>query len=236
MWPKHSLDDASGRKTGATRAFGFSSIPLDELLARRLPEGGTQMNIRHAEFIAGYADIRQLPRRRLPEIAFAGRSNVGKSSLINRLLQRKNLARTSGTPGKTRQLNYILVNEKLYFVDMPGYGFAKVSQSERERWRRLIESYLLDNPVLRVVVCIIDARHGPAPSDVQLFTWLAENRIPALVVATKVDKLNRRERQQAEKRIVESIGKLPVGGPVFFSSTSGEGKRELLRSLELYLE
>jgi GTP-binding protein len=194
------------------------------------------MKITHAEFIASYTQIAQLPKLRLPEIAFAGRSNVGKSSLINCLLNRKNLARTSGTPGKTRQLNYFLVNRKIYFVDLPGYGFAKVSRQERESWQQLIESYMQENDALKVVVSIIDARHGPTDLDVELHEWLAHAGIATLVVATKVDKLNRKEFSQAKKRITQAVEKFPVGGPIFFSSTTGLGKNELLLSFDHYLE
>ncbi|MFQ5633498.1 MAG: ribosome biogenesis GTP-binding protein YihA/YsxC, partial [bacterium] len=140
------------------------------------------MKISHSEFIASYSQIGQLPKLRLPEIAFAGRSNVGKSSLINRLLNRKNLARTSGTPGKTRQLNYILVNQNIYFVDLPGYGFAKVSKQERSRWQQLIEAYMAKNDALKVVVSIIDARHGPTDLDMELLEWLVHIKAPILVV------------------------------------------------------
>ncbi|MFQ5629266.1 MAG: ribosome biogenesis GTP-binding protein YihA/YsxC [bacterium] len=194
------------------------------------------MKITHSEFIASYTQIAQLPKLRLPEIAFAGRSNVGKSSLINRLLNRKNLARTSGTPGKTRQLNYILVNNNIHFVDLPGYGFAKVSKEERSRWQQLIEAYMTKNDALKAIVSIIDARHGPSDLDVELLEWLAHINAPALVVVTKVDKLKQSQFAQAKKRITQVIEKLPVGGPIFFSSMTGIGKNELLKSLDHYLE
>lgn len=194
------------------------------------------MKITHTEFIASYTKVTQLPKLRLPEIAFAGRSNVGKSSLINCLLNRKNLARTSSTPGKTRQLNYILVNKKIYFVDLPGYGFAKVSRQERSSWQQLIESYILKNHTLKAAVSIIDARHGPTNLDVELHEWLAHVEVATLVVATKIDKLNRKEFSQAKYRITQAVEKFPVGGPIFFSSTTGVGKNELLLSLDHYLE
>lgn len=194
------------------------------------------MKITQAEFIASYTHIRQLPKLRLPEIAFAGRSNVGKSSLINRLLNRKNLARTSGTPGKTRQLNYILINQKIHFVDLPGYGFAKVSREERDRWQQLIESFMTGNPMLKVVVSLIDARHGPTDLDMELLVWLAHLNVPTLVVATKIDKLKQTQFARAREHITGIIGKLPVDGPIYFSSISGAGKSELLQSLNSYLE
>ena len=189
-----------------------------------------------AEFVGSFTHLSQLPKKRLPEVAFAGRSNVGKSSLINTLLGRKQLARTSGTPGKTRQLNYILVNDQFYFVDLPGYGFAKVSRTEREKWSKLIESYVSQNEFLKAVVSIIDIRHGPTESDLELLKWLAHIEVNTLVVATKADKLSRNQVKQAEQRITQMIETLPVHGPVFFSSQTGVGKRELWQAIEIFLE
>lgn len=190
----------------------------------------------HAEFIGSFSHITQIPKLRLPEIAFAGRSNVGKSSLINCLLGRKNMAKTSSTPGKTRQLNYISINSRFYFVDLPGYGFAKVSKSERDRWARLIEQYFSDNTYLRKVIGIIDIRHGPTESDQELINWLVSLKIPLLLVATKSDKLKRNELAKAERRIATTIGALPVDGPIIFSSTKGTGKKELWRAINRVLE
>ncbi len=194
------------------------------------------MKVHSSQFIGSYGQPKQRRGPRLPEIAFAGRSNVGKSSLINCLLGRKQLAKISRTPGKTRQLNYILVNERFYFVDLPGYGFAKVSHKERERWAKLIESYLRENVFLHGVVAIIDVRHGPTESDLQLLQWLAEMKHNVLVVATKADKLSRQQLKQAEKRIYQVLETLPVHGPVIFSSRNGMGKKEVWRALELFLE
>lgn len=194
------------------------------------------MKITDAAFQASYTALTQLPKPHLPEIAFAGRSNVGKSSLINRLLGRKNLARTSSTPGKTRQLNFILVNERLYFVDLPGYGFAKVSQAERQSWRRLIEGYIQTRPSLRLVIGIIDARHGPTASDLELIEWLAHLGKPALIVATKFDKIKSSQARKTENQITQALQSMPIDGPMFFSAVSGLGKNELLQKLERYLE
>lgn len=194
------------------------------------------MKVKQVEFVGSFPDIANLPKRRLPEIAFAGRSNVGKSSMINSLLTRKNLARTSGTPGKTRQLNYILINDAFYFVDLPGYGFAKVPRSERDRWARLIDRYVEDNPYLRLIVSIIDIRHGPTANDLELLRWLSHLQIETLVVATKADKLNRAQLQKGEARITAAIETLPVHGPIFFSGQSGLGKLDVWRTFESFLE
>ena len=194
------------------------------------------MKITQADFVASYSDLKQLPKLRLPEIAFAGRSNVGKSSLINRLLNRKNLARTSGTPGKTRQLNYLLINESMHFVDLPGYGFAKVSRDERARWQKLIEAYMTENEALKAVVSLIDVRHGPTELVMELLEWLTHLRMPTLIVATKIDKLKQAQLARAKKHITNIVGKLPVDGPIYFSSITGAGKNELLHSLDSYLE
>ncbi len=194
------------------------------------------MKIKESKFIGSFSTIDQLPKIKLPEIAFAGRSNVGKSSLINSLLTRKNLARISNTPGKTQLLNYICVNDAFYMVDLPGYGFAKVPKAEKARWRKLIEAYMISSQQLRGVVSLIDSRHGPARSDLELIAWLAEIEIPCLVVATKVDKLNRKQFNEAQRRIVQHIEKLPVHGPLFTSSANGQGKKELWQSLSNILE
>ncbi len=189
-----------------------------------------------AKFIGSFTRVDQLPKLRLPEIAFAGRSNVGKSSLINTLLGQKQLARISGTPGKTRQLNYILVNEKFYFVDLPGYGFAKVSQAERKRWAEMIEKYMSRNSYLRLIVSIIDIRHGPMASDLELIEWLVHLQREVLVVATKADKLRRGQLAEAERRITREIESFPVHGPLFFSAKTGMGKTDLWRNITTFLE
>ncbi|KAA3620208.1 MAG: YihA family ribosome biogenesis GTP-binding protein [Calditrichaeota bacterium] len=194
------------------------------------------MKIKESKFIGSFANNTQLPKDRLPEIAFAGRSNVGKSSLINTLLARKNLARISNTPGKTQLLNYIRVNDAFYLVDLPGYGFAKVPKSEKRRWRLMIDDYLKESPYLRGVVSLIDSRHGPANSDLELISWLAELEIPCLVVATKVDKLNRKQFNESQNRILQTIERFPVHGPLFISSANGQGKKELWQSISNLLE
>lgn len=194
------------------------------------------MKIKQVDFVGSYPNINGAPTDKLPEVAFAGRSNVGKSSLINRMLQRKSIARTSSTPGKTRLLNYIRINNEIYFVDLPGYGFAKVPRSEKESWKRLIENYILNRETLSCVVSIIDSRHGPMDSDLELIEWLTKSEVPCLVVATKIDKLNRKQFNESEKRILKAIEQFPVHGPVFVSSASGQGRNELWQSINQLLE
>jgi GTP-binding protein len=157
----------------------------------------------------------------VPEVAFAGRSNVGKSSAINRLLGRRGLARTSSTPGRTQQLNFFGINELLVLVDLPGYGYAKVSKAAREAWRPLVESYLSTRGVLAGVILIVDVRRGLEEEEFQLLDFLATLAVPALVLATKIDKLNRGEQAKALKALADAgTGAVPV---VPFSAVSGEG-------------
>lgn len=152
-------------------------------------ESNRQMSTHTAEFILSATAPEHFPNTPFPEIAFAGRSNVGKSSLLNKLIRRKNLAHTSSTPGKTRQINFYRVDDRFQFVDLPGYGYAKVSKQERESWRRLIESYLLDREQLRLVVSLIDIRHEPTALDRDLLSWLESIGRRYAVVLTKADKV-----------------------------------------------
>ena len=163
------------------------------------------MNILTAEFVLSASHPDQLPHDRRPEVAFAGRSNVGKSSLLNVLLRRKLLAKTSTTPGKTRLLNCYLVNQAFYFVDLPGYGFARVPQAERRTWRRMVESYLTGRPTLRGIVHLIDARHIPNRNDKELLAWLSRLGIPSVLAVTKSDKLPRGQLQQRIRQISEDL-------------------------------
>ena len=154
------------------------------------------MKIRSAEFILSASSPWQFPAPTLPEIAFAGRSNVGKSTLINSLLNRKKLVKTSSTPGKTQLINFFKINDAFHFVDLPGYGFAKVPENVRQQWQRLIEAYLQERECLRNVVLIVDSRHGPTAQDRQLKEWLDYYERPVLIVASKIDKLKRGQIQK----------------------------------------
>lgn len=186
------------------------------------------MKITQAEFIISAVGEDQLPTDALPEIALAGRSNVGKSSLINKMINRKNLARTSSVPGKTQQMNYYRINEQLYFVDLPGYGYAKVSKAQRERWGQMIERYLLGREHLKLVLHIIDLRHPPTADDLMMFEWLQHFGIPLVVVATKADKLPKTHIPRHLKTVRQDLdlkGKdIPL---VTFSSDTGLGRDEL---------
>jgi GTP-binding protein len=185
------------------------------------------MRVQKAEFVRSVVTPEQLPQDHLPQIAFAGRSNVGKSSLINTLVGRKKLALTSSTPGKTRQLNFFRINDKLYFVDLPGYGYAKVSQDERRQWRKMIEGYLTGAETLHGVVHIIDARHGPTDLDLEMLGWLRALRLPAVVVATKADKLSRGALAREMERYQHAVRRLGVEEIVAFSAVTGLGKKQL---------
>jgi GTP-binding protein len=168
-----------------------------------------------------------------PEVAFAGRSNVGKSSVLNALVGRRGLARTSSTPGRTRQLNFFLVNERFLLVDLPGYGFAVGPEEERLAWEPLVETYLRERPTLRGVVLVVDARRGVGADEDQLLEFLAAVGLPAAVVATKLDKLGRGGGQVALRALAKRLGtSVPVVG---FSARSGDGRSELWRLLGSWL-
>jgi GTP-binding protein len=176
-----------------------------------------------ATFTIGAAEWAQLPDDGRPEIAFVGRSNVGKSSLLNALLGRKNLAYTSKTPGKTQQLNFFLVDERFYAVDLPGYGYAKAPKSARDEWAQLQERYLAKRPSLRGVVHLIDARHPPQDSDLSLLRQLADMDRPSVLALTKADKLSGNGRVQAEHRVADVLEDLGIDRPVLL--TSAESNR-----------
>ena len=171
------------------------------------------MRIHSAEFLLSASTKRQFPAETLPEIAFAGRSNVGKSTLINSLLNRKKLVKTSATPGKTQLINFFKVNDKFYFVDLPGYGYAKVPESVRRKWQNLVEAYLSERKTLRNVVLIIDSRHNPTSQDRQLLEWLKYFQRPSLIVASKIDKLKKGQVKNNLQKIKNnlSIESAPLG-------------------------
>jgi len=187
------------------------------------------MALGHIEFIRGAASLGQLPTGGLPEIALAGRSNVGKSSLLNRLANRKNLARTSRTPGKTRELNLYAVERKLILVDLPGYGFAKVPKKAKAQWGRLIEAYLNERDELAGIVHLVDARHRPTADDLQMHEWIKHFRVPALIAATKADKISKDKRRRSVRTIEEVLEPDSETPVVLFSAQSGEGVKGVLR-------
>ncbi|OGX60492.1 MAG: YihA family ribosome biogenesis GTP-binding protein [Paenibacillus sp. RIFOXYA1_FULL_44_5] len=185
------------------------------------------MKINLAEFIISAVGPDQYPQDALPEIALAGRSNVGKSSLINRMISRKNLARTSSQPGKTQTLNYYRINEFLYFVDLPGYGYAKVSKSLRKKWGQFVESYILNREPLQLVLLIIDIRHAPSENDQAMYEWLKYYQIPTCVVATKADKVKRGQWDKQLKLIRNTLQIVAGDRLQLFSAETGLGREEL---------
>ncbi|WP_159881131.1 ribosome biogenesis GTP-binding protein YihA/YsxC [Paenibacillus puerhi] len=190
------------------------------------------MKVNQAEFIISAVRPNQYPVDALPELALAGRSNVGKSSLINRMINRKNLARTSSKPGKTQQLNYYRINNDLYFVDLPGYGYAQVSKTEREKWGKFIEEYLLGREFLKLVLLIIDLRHPPSKDDEAMYSWLKHNGVPVCIVTTKADKIPKGKWQKHAKIIKEALGADKSDPFIMFSSELGLGKDELWSVIE----
>jgi len=191
--------------------------------------------IRTAEFETSAVRPGQYPASNLPEVAFAGRSNVGKSSLINCLVQRKKLVRTSRTPGLTRMINFFLINEAFYFVDLPGYGFARVPENVRAQWKPMVEAYLLGRKTLRGIVHIMDARHLPTQEDVQLWTWLLDRRIPAIPVLTKADKIPQGKRSLQVRAAAQTLG-IPPERVLLFSSATGLGREELMGQILVSLD
>jgi GTP-binding protein len=189
------------------------------------------MKIKSIRFSGSVSNLCQIKFRRLPEIAVAGRSNVGKSSLINCLVNRRKLALTSSTPGKTRVLNYYCVDEKYYLVDLPGYGYAKVSQNERQAWKRLVESYLVENLFLKGIIEIIDSRHGVTPSDLEMINWLKQLGLPTLLVATKTDKLPRSKANNIIQNLESKAAPLGVAGLIPFSIVTKQGKDQIWQAI-----
>ena len=185
------------------------------------------MNFNNVEFLISAASSRDFPKNRLPEIAFAGKSNVGKSSVINRILQRKNFARVGEKPGKTIHVNYFTVDRKCYFVDLPGYGYAKVSQAEKDRWSKLMESYFAADRI-DLGVMIVDARHAPTNNDITMANWFIESGCPFVVVANKLDKLKKSEIEPNLQVIREDL-ELPEDCVIVpFSAEKGTGREDLV--------
>lgn len=190
------------------------------------------MKIRSAEFVLSAKEPAHYPAASLPEIAFAGRSNVGKSSLINTLLNRKGLARTSNTPGRTQEINFFRVNERFAFIDLPGYGYAKVPEAMRKQWGPMVETYLRERDTLRLVVVILDVRRDPSAEDLQLMEWLQCYRIPFLVCLTKTDKVSRNAFANRRRLIAETLRFSPEPALMAFSAKTGEGKELLWREIK----
>jgi GTP-binding protein len=189
------------------------------------------MKILSAEFILSAREPAHYPPAVLPEIAFAGRSNVGKSSLINTLLNRKGLARTSNTPGRTQEINFFTVNNRIAFIDLPGYGYAKVPEKIRTHWGPMIETYLSNRQTLRLVVLILDIRRDPSVEDHQLIDWLRYYRHPLLIVLTKLDKVTRNQRSERRNLIGEVLALAPDTPLILFSAKTGEGKELVWREI-----
>ena len=186
------------------------------------------MNIHNVEFLISAASPKDFPGNRLPEIAFSGKSNVGKSSVINRILNRKNFARVGEKPGKTIHVNYFTVDKACYFVDLPGYGYAQVSQKEKERWGKLMEDYFAADRI-DLGILIVDHRHPPTNNDVTMARWFLDSGCPFVVVANKLDKVKKSQAAAALKTIREDL-ELPEDCPIIpFSAEKGTGRDELMR-------
>lgn len=194
------------------------------------------MNVNNVEMVMSAVTSAQYPTDGKPEIALVGRSNVGKSSLTNTLIQRKNFARTSSQPGKTQTLNFYDVENKLYFVDVPGYGYAKVSKKQREAFGHMIEEYITTRKQLRGVVSLVDARHNPSEDDIAMYEWLHYYNIPILVVATKSDKISKSKFNKFESNIKRVLGFDETDSDFqFFSSETKYGKDEVWKWIESHL-
>ncbi len=189
------------------------------------------MNFNQVEFVLSAASKKDFIHNDLPQVAFAGRSNVGKSSTINRILNRKNFARVGSAPGKTAHVNYFLIDKQMYLVDLPGYGYAKVSKAEKERWARLMESYFGDPETIDVGVMIVDARHKPNANDVTMAEWFKNTGAPLIVVANKLDKLKKSEIEPNLKTIRDTLELDETVRLIPFSAEKGTGRQELVDAI-----
>jgi GTP-binding protein len=190
------------------------------------------MIVKKVEFVTSAVKPAQYPADALPEFALAGRSNVGKSSLINCMLNRRNLARTSSKPGKTQTINFFRINNTLYFADVPGYGFARVAKSVRESWGRMMETYLAKRETLQAVIQLIDLRHPPTADDKEMYRYLKHHGIPVIVVATKADKISRGRWQQHAKIVRQGLELAAEDPLILFSAETAQGRDELWREIE----
>lgn len=189
------------------------------------------MNYNNAQFYTSYGSFSQIPPSERTEIAFSGRSNVGKSSLINKIFNRKSLARVSAVPGKTATINFYTLDE-LFFVDLPGYGYAKVSKSEKERWAGLIEGYLHDDRQLALIFQLIDFRHPPTADDLMMVNFLIDSEIPFVIVLTKADKLSKRQREERRAALQTELPCAEDITMIEFSAQTGEGRDEIRSIIE----
>lgn len=190
------------------------------------------MNVTYVNLETVCGITSKLPDNTLPEFAFAGKSNVGKSSLINALINRKAYARTSSQPGKTQTINFYNVNECCYFVDLPGYGFAKISQETREKWGKMIERYLRKSNCLRLVFLLVDIRHEPSQNDCDMYEWILANGFKPVVIATKLDKINRSQVAKQTKLVRETLGMKKDGILIPFSAETKQGRDEIWALME----
>ena len=190
------------------------------------------MVIKHValDTVCGITSI--LPENQVPEIAFAGKSNVGKSSLINALMNRKSLARTSASPGKTQTINFYNINDALYLVDLPGYGYARVSEKEKAQWGRMIERYLHGSSQLREVFLLIDIRHEPSANDRLMYQWIVDQGYEPVIIATKLDKIKRSQVQKHVKMLKEGLALVPGTTVIPFSSVTKQGRDEIWELIE----
>jgi len=218
------MSDADQLPDGAPPSHDATSAPRDPLVIRRVDYLGP---------MAAAGGWR--PEPRLPEVAFSGRSNVGKSSLINALTRRKKLARVSHTPGRTREIHFFGINDRFTLVDLPGYGYARISKARKAEWRPLIEGYLRPSPVLAGVVQLLDVRHAPSPDDEQMLDFLAELGAPTVVALTKVDKLARADAARRIAALTEALG-LDADQVIPFSAHTGLGRDELASALEALVD
>ncbi|MDQ6599847.1 YihA family ribosome biogenesis GTP-binding protein [Bacillus salipaludis] len=194
------------------------------------------MKVISADIVISAVKPEQYPETDIPEFALAGRSNVGKSSFINRMLGRKALARISSKPGKTQTLNFFIINEVLHFVDVPGYGYAKVSKTERAAWGKMIETYLTSREQLKAVVLIVDLRHPPTQDDIMMYDFLKHYEIPCIIIATKADKIPKGKWQKHLKVTRETLDLDPNDHIVLFSSETGLGKDQVWSLLQSYMK
>ena len=194
------------------------------------------MVIRHAELETVCGITSRLPEHTMPEVAFSGRSNVGKSSLINGLLNRKSLARTSSQPGKTQTINFYNVNHEVYLVDLPGYGYARASQETKAKWGRMIENYLHSSKQLKAVFLLVDIRHEPSANDRDMYGWIVHQGYDPMIIATKLDKIKRSQIQKQLKILREGLNRRPGTKIIPFSAETKQGREEIWEIIDGYVE